>query len=551
MIIKFDNTTQTLTHSDIENQCKNNSAEIIIDFQHINIESHSKTESFFNIKKLKIVNYNKKYKDHFIYISSLFGDIEEFSFMDSVFDDHILSFLTQKNQPRKITSIHLETISFSIQNTIETKSIDILGLTGFTIRDVKIDSADIIDYFSINLIQHLEKLAITYCIQNNFNYEKLLDIKFKNLLELDLSQNKVTDEILFDIINLEIFPKLKSLNLQETKITAEILPTLISNGSPIKLNRINLSSNEINRTSQKEFMFSETIEYFDCYLNFDADGYDNINYINSNIKFFNSRGTYSKHIIDVIRSSNSLEYLNLEASGLSNESLSNICNNLKNHKINFLDISWNEHLTDFMPLLKESSFSCKSLYMNDSYLGINFLTMFFSSQFFSTLESLEISGRRHIDDMMLSDWCFEKSPRKTQMKSLVLNNIPGNIIVDMFNRNEFNELAQLDLQYNQLYDADIIKIINSNQFEKITQLNLQGNKIGDYGLHALIEKIKSNKIVELDILNNNITTEGVISFLNMIEGSNIETIMLRGEYVDGTNEELRNLALKSKINIFI
>ncbi len=90
MIIKFDNTTQTLTHSDIENQCKNNSAEIIIDFQHINIESHSKTESFFNIKKLKIVNYNKKYKDHFIYISSLFGDIEEFSFLDSVFDDHVV-----------------------------------------------------------------------------------------------------------------------------------------------------------------------------------------------------------------------------------------------------------------------------------------------------------------------------------------------------------------------------------------------------------------------------------------------------------------------------
>ena len=387
----------------------------------------------------------------------------------------------------------------------------------------------IIDLLSNVNFSNLKEIFFQNCDIDNKYFNKLGNIFTRNLITLNLSENKISDIIIFN--NKNDFPNLLNLNLSNNNIS-DISPLFKSKIENLK--NLNLNHNKINNLNGIENSYFKLLENLDLSYNeiidinnLENSKMENLNQINlsfNKIKICESFSFLSLKKLNKLDISNNLiEKMNI------NKLFENIgynCHNL------FIKINKDE--------LNDNIYNIFFEYSNIIIIKFNYLiekgklNNFFEKISFKNIQDLIIEGYNYTEILL--------NKTLKDLKVLDIQNINLEDI-SFFDKISFLNIDNIKFNANKIrkgfYSLNIFKSI------KTKNISIIQNNLKEYDCFLELENpnINLNIIFEnFDFLNNNIIN-GIQKL--SISNSNISNL----EYL--TNNNFKNLKILELKNNFI
>ena len=500
-MIKKEKTKEVKNNEFFEYLLKDNESEVRQYFEKL----ENKAQNYFNYFLVQIKYEKEKDRSNIFMaiINKIIRKINEGHKTIKLEDDEI-EFIND-NKYKKIMRI-LSKIIFKNLKKIIFKNCDLNDEDTFLFNDLIANNLESID-LSVNHIQNLNNSLLNEKVINlknmNLSNNDINNLSiftkgnFKNLISLDLSNNKISDiECLGNETN---FDKIENINLSNNNIK------IIKKVNIKSLKHFDLLNNEINE-GIKEFMENNKIYSDSLNLTFNDNSvlFKFENQLNVEFKYKLTEGNYDKFFEEL--DLKGLKNIKILRSDIINKDISYNINNTKEIKYN------DDKKNIILKIINKFEFNqINSIELTESNLNDDNIKLL-ENLFTENLENINLSNNKIQE---LSFFTSNETLIKLKKLNLNHNNISN---VSCLSNSKLTNLVELNLSFNKIESIDFIES-NSNM-KKLEKLDLSNNQI------TKLAKINLKNIKYLNLLDNHLTN-GIAEFTQSINNLSHNLILIK------------------------
>ena len=500
-MIKKEKSKEVKNKEFFEYLLKDNESEVRQYFEKL----ENKAQNYFNYFLAQIKYEKEKDRSNIFMavINKIIRKINEGHKTIKLEDDEI-EFIND-NKYKKIMRI-LSKIIFKNLKKIIFKNCDLNDEDTFLFNDLIANNLESID-LSVNHIQNLNNSLLNEKVINlknmNLSNNDINNLSiftkgnFKNLISLDLSNNKISDiECLGNETN---FDKIEKINLSNNNIK------MIKKVNIKSLKHLDLLNNEINE-GIKEFMENNKIYSDSLNLTFNDNSvlFKFENQLNVEFTYKLTEGNYDKFFEEL--DLKGLKNIKILRSDIINKDISYNINDTK--KI----IYKGDNRNIILKIINKFEFNqINSIELTESNLNDDNIKLL-ENLFTENLENINLSNNKIQE---LSFFTSNETLIKLKKLNLNHNNISN---VSCLSNSKLTNLVELNLSFNKIESIDFIES-NSNM-EKLEKLDLSNNQI------TKLAKINLKNIKYLNLLDNHLT-DGIAEFTQSINNLSHNLILIK------------------------
>ena len=500
-MIKKEKTKEVKNNEFFEYLLKDNESEVRQYFEKL----ENKAQNYFNYFLAQIKYEKEKDRSNIFMavINKIIRKINEGHKSIKLEDDEI-EFIND-NKYKKIMRI-LSKIIFKNLKKIIFKNCDLNDEDTFLFNDLIANNLESID-LSVNHIQNLNNSLLNEKVINlknmNLSNNDINNLSiftkgnFKNLISLDLSNNKISDiECLGNETN---FDKIENINLSNNNIK------IIKKVNIKSLKHLDLLNNEINE-GIKEFMENNKIYSDSLNLTFNDNSvlFKFENQLNVEFKYKLTEGNYDKFFGEL--DLKGLKNIKILRSDIINKDISYNINDTKEIKYN------DDKKNIILKIINKFEFNqINSIELTESNLNNDNIKLL-ENLFTENLENINLSNNKIQE---LSFFTSNETLIKLKKLNLNHNNISN---VSCLSNSKLTNLVELNLIFNKIESIDFIES-NSNM-KKLEKLDLSNNQI------TKLAKINLKNIKYLNLLDNHLTN-GIAEFTQSINNLSHNLILIK------------------------